>query len=87
MPCANCGKTYEEHASGLAYCDFTGAGMECGGYVDGEPLALLPPECHFCGASECDGPLKEYDDSSPNDCYVGVIHACAICRKEHHLDD
>ncbi len=51
MPCANCGKTYEEHQSGLAYRDFTGAGTECSEYAEME----LP--CRRCGlpsfACEC----------------------------------
>lgn len=49
--CACCGKTYEEHLSGLAFLDFTGAGAECNGYVEVEPM------CRRCGvasfACEC----------------------------------
>ena len=52
MPCANCGKTYEEHQSGLAYRDFTGAGTECSGYKEMAGVALphLRRICHKCGA-------------------------------------
>lgn len=43
MSCANCGKTYEEHVSGLAYRDFTGAGTECSDYVE-ETRTVAPAE-------------------------------------------
>ena len=64
MPCANCGRPYEEHQSGLAYRDFTGAGTECGDYVE-KTKAVEPTEwerlfgrgnCEKCGV-----PTKFYE--------------------------
>ena len=73
MPCANCGKTYEEHASGLAYRDFTGAGTECGGYEE------LAGRCLGCGdyvTIDCppDGHTRSEHAA---DC-KGLCHSCPI---------
>ena len=55
MPCANCGKTREEHLSGLA---FDGRfGNECSGYEEQKSPLGLKRICSRCGA-----PTKFYEN-------------------------
>ena len=68
MPCANCGKTYEEHASGLAYRDFTGAGTECPRYA---------PQCPLCFDS---GQVMRTDPADQKSVFYDKCPKCALAR-------